>query len=88
MAAFTSADPLATLREELAACPNVVAKLGGVNMKVNGFDWHKKDKPPSSEELAAAIPGSQFAVMTDCGHWPQFEDADTFNRIHLEFLLG
>ena len=40
------------------------------------------------EELAAAIPGSRFVVMTDCGHWPQFEDADTFNRIHLDFLLG
>ncbi len=39
---------------ELATCPNVVAKLGGINMKVNGFDWHKQDKPPSSEELAAA----------------------------------
>jgi 2-hydroxy-6-oxonona-2,4-dienedioate hydrolase len=40
------------------------------------------------EELAAAIPGSKFAVMKDCGHWPQFEDAETFNRIHIEFLLG
>ena len=40
------------------------------------------------EELAAAIPGSRFALMTDCGHWPQFEDADAFNRIHLDFLLG
>lgn len=40
------------------------------------------------EELAAAIPGSQFVVMTDCGHWPQFEDPDTFNRIHLDFLRG
>lgn len=40
------------------------------------------------EELAAAIPGARFAVMTDCGHWPQFEDADTFNRLHIDFLLG
>ncbi|MEE8332596.1 MAG: alpha/beta hydrolase, partial [Alphaproteobacteria bacterium] len=40
------------------------------------------------EELAAAIPGSQFAVMDECGHWPQFEDAETFNRIHIDFLLG
>ena len=40
------------------------------------------------EELAAAIPGSRFALMTDCGHWPQFEDADAFNRIHLDFLLS
>ena len=39
------------------------------------------------QELADAIPGSEFFVMNDCGHWPQFEDAETFNRIHLEFLL-
>ncbi len=39
---------------ELAKCQNVVAKLGGINMKVNGFNWHKGDKPPSSTELAAA----------------------------------
>ena len=38
----------------LAECENVVAKLGGINMKVNGFGWHKNDKPPTSEELAAA----------------------------------
>jgi 2-hydroxy-6-oxonona-2,4-dienedioate hydrolase len=38
------------------------------------------------QELADAIPGSQFVVMKDCGHWPQFEDAATFNRIHIEFL--
>ncbi len=39
---------------ELSRCPNVVAKLGGINMKVNGFAWHKRDRPPGSEELAAA----------------------------------
>ena len=40
------------------------------------------------EDLAALIPGARFEVMTDCGHWPQFEDADTFNKLHIEFLLG
>ncbi|ABS63597.1 amidohydrolase 2 [Parvibaculum lavamentivorans DS-1] len=39
---------------ELAACPNVVAKLGGINMAVNGFGWHKRAKPPTSDELVAA----------------------------------
>lgn len=39
---------------ELAACPNVVAKLGGINMAVNGFGWHKRDLPPTSDELAEA----------------------------------
>lgn len=39
---------------ELARCPNVVAKLGGINMPVNGFGWHKRPSPPSSDELVAA----------------------------------
>ena len=39
---------------ELATCPNVVAKLGGINMVVNGFGWHERKRPPSSQELADA----------------------------------
>jgi len=38
----------------LADCPNVVVKLGGINMEYSGFGWHTKDKPPTSEALAAA----------------------------------
>ena len=39
---------------ELATCENVFAKLGGINMDVNGFGWHQKSTPPSSKELADA----------------------------------
>ena len=39
---------------ELAACPNVVAKLGGINMESNGFGWHERPRPPGSQELAEA----------------------------------
>ena len=39
---------------ELAACPNVVAKLGGIAMPRNGFGWHERDVPPTSQELADA----------------------------------
>jgi len=39
---------------EIAQCPNVHAKLGGINMKVNGYGWDKKSKPPTSQELADA----------------------------------
>jgi predicted TIM-barrel fold metal-dependent hydrolase len=39
---------------ELAACPNVVVKLGGLGMTVCGFGWRERDKPPSSVELARA----------------------------------
>lgn len=38
--------------------------------------------------LASFITGAKFVVMQDCGHWPQFEDAATFNRLHIEFLLN
>ena len=38
----------------LAGCPNVVAKLGGIAMEVNGFGWHLKAAPPDSRTLAAA----------------------------------
>jgi predicted TIM-barrel fold metal-dependent hydrolase len=39
---------------ELARCPNVVAKLGGINMPVNGFGWHHRPNPPTSDEVVAA----------------------------------
>jgi predicted TIM-barrel fold metal-dependent hydrolase len=37
---------------ELAACPNVHIKLGGLGMRMFGFDVHEKAEPPSSEILA------------------------------------
>jgi predicted TIM-barrel fold metal-dependent hydrolase len=39
---------------ELAKCPNVNMKLGGLGMVTVGFDFHERDVPPSSEDLAAA----------------------------------
>jgi len=38
--------------------------------------------------IAAMIPRSTFVVMQDCGHWPQWEDTATFNRLHIAFLSG
>ena len=40
--------------DDLAACPNVVAKLGGLNMDFNGFGWQDRPKPPTSQELLDA----------------------------------
>jgi predicted TIM-barrel fold metal-dependent hydrolase len=39
---------------ELAACPNVHIKLGGLGMRIFGFTHYMSEIPPSSEELAAA----------------------------------
>lgn len=39
----------------LAQCENVMVKLGGLQMAISGFSWHRRDKPPSSMELAEAV---------------------------------
>ena len=49
------AEVTATWREgiaAMAACPNVTVKLGGLGMPRMGFDWHTRDVPIGSEELA------------------------------------
>ena len=67
--------PYANLREEvfgiwrshiteLARCPNVYIKLGGLTMSVSGFGWHKQDTPPSSAELAKAM-GPYYQVCIE-----------------------
>jgi predicted TIM-barrel fold metal-dependent hydrolase len=38
-----------------AECPNVVIKLGGVGMPRLGYDFHERETPVGSEDLAAAI---------------------------------
>jgi predicted TIM-barrel fold metal-dependent hydrolase len=40
--------------QEVAKCPNVSVKLGGLAMRLLGYDFHERPVPPSSEEAAAA----------------------------------
>ncbi|WP_300380969.1 amidohydrolase [Henriciella sp.] len=37
-----------------AQAPNVYAKLGGLAMPDNGFGWHERDTPPTSDEFVEA----------------------------------
>ena len=40
-----------------------MAKLGGLNMEVNGFSWHEQPRPPSSQKLADATrPYYEFTI--------------------------
>jgi predicted TIM-barrel fold metal-dependent hydrolase len=39
---------------ELATCPNVYVKLGGLGMPLTGLAFHEQPEPPSSERLAEA----------------------------------
>jgi L-fuconolactonase len=38
----------------LAGCDNVCVKLGGLGMRINGFRFHHRPRPPSSADLADA----------------------------------
>ncbi|WP_175849733.1 alpha/beta fold hydrolase [Burkholderia cepacia] len=43
--------------------------------------------PAEGKEISEMIPDCKYVVMNECGHWPQFEDAELFNRLHIDFLL-
>jgi predicted TIM-barrel fold metal-dependent hydrolase len=44
----------AALMKELGRRPNVFVKIGGLNMRILGFDHMERDRPPTSDELAVA----------------------------------
>ena len=46
----------------VAQCPNVIIKLGGVGQPRYGFDWHTRETPIGSEELADSL----GPLMTYC----------------------
>ena len=51
--------------ERVAACENVVAKLGGLVMPVNGFGFHKRPRPATSDEIVEAC-GAYYRHAIEC----------------------
>jgi pimeloyl-ACP methyl ester carboxylesterase len=53
--------------------------------------WGKYDElanPAGAARLEKAIPGAKKVIIDDCGHMPQLEKADEFNRLVREFVAG
>lgn len=53
--------------------------------------WTSHDPTGSIEEgklLQSWIPGSEFVLVEEAGHWPQWEKPDEVNEIHRRFFLG
>ena len=42
----------------------------------------------NSLALVSAIPNSKLVLFNKCGHWAQYEHADEFNRLVLDFVLN
>ena len=50
---------------ELARCPNVTAKLGGLLMPINGFGFHKRPRPATSDEIVE-VTGRYYQHVIEC----------------------
>ena len=53
--------------------------------------WGKYDElanPAGADRLEHAIAGSKKVIVDDCGHMPQLEKADVFNRVVRDFLMA
>ena len=53
--------------------------------------WGKYDElanPAGADRLEKTIPGARKVIIDNCGHMPQLERADEFNRLVREFLTA
>ena len=42
---------------------------------------------PLAEEGAKLIPDCELIILQNSAHWPQWEEPEEFNRVHIEYLL-
>ncbi len=73
---------------DLASCPNVVVKLGGLAMSMCGFGWHRREQPPSSTELAAAMaPYYRHCIEQFGVHRCMFESNFPVDKVSCSYTL-
>ncbi|MCQ4345855.1 alpha/beta fold hydrolase [Pseudomonas stutzeri] len=68
--------------------PDFSPRLGEIKAKTLVI-WGRNDRfvpMDTGLRLIAGIANSQLHVFNACGHWAQWEHADTFNRLVLDFL--
>lgn len=73
---------------EIADCPNVVAKIGGLAMPDNGFGWNLADSPPTSDEFLAEQ--SRYYMHTIEAFGPErcmFESNFPVDRFSLSYAV-
>ncbi|WP_237860678.1 alpha/beta fold hydrolase [Pseudomonas sp. PGPR81] len=68
--------------------PDFSARLAEIKAKTLVI-WGRNDRFVPMDvglRLIAGIANSELHVFNNCGHWAQWEHADTFNRLVLDFL--
>ena len=80
------------LQEMEVRLRNIMQPIDYGRIKAPTFVIWTSDDPTADvsegRRIASMIPGCLFTVMDGCGHWPQFEDPELFNSMHVNFLLG
>ncbi|MEM7216851.1 MAG: amidohydrolase family protein [Pseudomonadota bacterium] len=73
---------------EMAALPNVTAKLGGLVMAVNGFGFNKREIPPTSDELVAATrPWYEHAIESFGAERCMFESNFPVDKVSTSYRV-
>jgi predicted TIM-barrel fold metal-dependent hydrolase len=73
---------------DVATCPNVVMKVGGIQMAVNGFSWHERERPPSSDELIAVnAPWYEHAIEQFGPERCMFESNFPVDRVSCSYTV-
>ena len=80
---------LSTIRSNmLESFIGTYRKVGALN-KQSMLLWGRNDTTVPfnhSNDLLAAMPGTEFHIIEDCGHIPHFEKPETTNPLLLDFL--
>lgn len=73
---------------KIAECPNVYAKIGGLAMPDNGFGFHERDLPPSSDEVVE-LQGRYYHHMISCfgAERCMFESNFPVDRLSLSYTI-
>ena len=72
----------------VAACPNVVLKLGGVGQKRFGFDWLARPKPIGSHELAQTLaPLMHYCIDTFGPNRCMFESNFPVDKVSYSYTV-
>ena len=85
-------DHLDNFVASLAANPKQFPDLGARLPEIQApslIVWGRNDRfvpMDAGLRLLAGLPNSELHVFNNCGHWAQWEHAETFNRLVLDFL--
>jgi L-fuconolactonase len=72
----------------VAACPNVVAKVGGLGNPISGFDWHQRSVPITSTELAEMVaPYYLYTIEQFGAHRCMFESNFPVDKVSYSYTV-